>query len=88
MAFNSAEEMIVTNSNGDILILNKKGERLHNVCKSKYKFANVRGVAVDKDDNIYVSDSGNNCVYKLNKHLELVKRFGKKGSGPGEFNWP
>ena len=58
------------------------------ISKSKYGFRSVCGVAVDKDDNIYVSDSINNCLYKFNKSRELLKRFGKKGSGPGKFDRP
>ena len=89
VAFNSAEEMIVTRCKKDALILNKKGEKLHTICKSKHNFGNVRGVALDKDDNIYVSDSDNHCVYKLDKYgNQLKKKFGKKGRGREEFNWP
>ncbi len=34
--------------------------------KSKHKFGNISGVAVNKEDNIYVCDS-KHCVYKFNK---------------------
>ena len=68
--------------------MNKQGERLRSINKTQNQLRSVRRVAVDKDDNIYVSDSGNHCVYKFNKNGELLERVGKKGSGPGEFNFP
>ena len=88
LTINSSEEIIVSDYKKDIMILNKKGERLRSISKSKYGFRSAWGVAVDKDDNIYVSDLFSNCVYKFNKSGELLKRFGKKGSGPGEFSCP
>ena len=90
IAINSSEEIIVSDNNEDIVILNKKGARLRSISKSKYGFRSVWGVAVDKDDNIHVSDMNmsSNCVYKFDKSGELLIRFGKKGSGPGEFSVP
>ena len=60
VAMNLSEEIIASDfsNNKDIVILNKKGERLRCISKSKYGFGSVCGVAVDKDDNIYVSDEG------------------------------
>ena len=72
----------------DVVIMDNQGERLRSISKTQHGLISVRGVAVDKDDNIYVSDSGNDCVYKFNKNGELLERVGKKGSGPGEFNYP
>ena len=88
MAFNSSEEVIVTDYSKDVLILNKKGELLRSISRSEHGFKNICGVAVDKDDNVYFSDSENNCVYKFSKNGKLLKRFGKGSSGPGEFNFP
>ena len=84
LAFNSAEELIVSYVYKNAAILNKRGERLRSVSKSQ---PNAYGVAVDKDDNIYVSDSERNCVCKLDKNGELLKRIGRKGGGPGEFRF-
>ena len=88
LTVNSSNEVIVSNYGQDVVIMNKQGERLRSISKTQHGFKYVRGVAVDKDDNIYVSDSGNNCVYKFNKNGELLERVGKKGSDPGEFNFP
>ena len=88
MAFNSSEELIVTDRDSDVLVLDKKGERIRSISKSKHGFSNISGVAVDKEDNIYVCDNGESCVYKFNKREDLLKRFGTRGIGPKELNWP
>ena len=88
MAFNSSEEAIAADFERDLLVLNKKGERLRSISKAQYGLSGICGVAVDKDDNVYVTDSKSNCIYKFSKSGELLKRFGKKGSGPGDFHYP
>ena len=88
MAFNSSEELIVTDYDGDVLLFDKKGKQIRSISKSKHGFRNISGVAVDKEDNIYVCDKGKHCVYKFNKRGDLLKRFGTKGRGPKELNYP
>ena len=88
LTVNSLNEVIVSDNDRDVVIMNKQGERLRNISKTQHGFDYVSGVAVDKDDNIFVSDNGNHCVYKFNKNGELLERVGKRGSGPGEFNNP
>jgi len=46
----------------------------------------VRGVAVDQEGNMYVSDGGNARVVVFDEAGRLVRTFGQKGSGPGEFD--
>ena len=88
MAFNSSEELIVTDLDGDVLVFDKKGEQIRSISKSKHGFGRIIGVAVDKEDNIYVCDNSKHCVYKLNKRGDLLKRFEARGSGPKELNLP
>ena len=88
LTMNSSNEVIVSDNCQDVVIMNKQGERLRNISKTQHGLKYVSGVAVDKDDNIYVSDSRNHCVYKFNKNGELLERVGKIGSGPGEFYSP
>ena len=54
----------------------------------KTNFYDPGGVAVDKDGNIYVADSGNQRVVKFNSRGEFITNFGRKGQGPGEFLSP
>jgi len=55
---------------------------------SKTYFYEPGGVAVDKNGNIYVSDSGNQRIVRFNSKGEFIKSFGRKGQGPGEFLSP
>ena len=53
---------------------------------TKENLSNPNGVAVDKDDNIYVSDWGNSSILKFTKEGKLMKVVGRKGTQPGEFS--
>ena len=85
---NSSGEIIVTEYGRDVVIMNREGNRLRSIAKSVHDMGGVCGVAVDKDDNIYVSDAYKHCLYKFNKNGDLIKKFGKKGESIGEFNFP
>jgi hypothetical protein len=39
----------------------------------------------DKDGFLYVFDAGLTRIFKLDKYLQFVKMFGRKGKGPGEM---
>ena len=52
MAFNSSEEVILTDIFRDVLILNKKGELLCSISRSEHGLKTICGVALDKDDNV------------------------------------
>jgi len=46
------------------------------------------GLAVEKNGNVIVVDSGNNRLQIFSPDGKLVASCGKAGSGPGEFNQP
>ncbi len=46
------------------------------------------GVAVDKEENIYVTDAMDYSLKKFDSHGRLIKKAGEKGQGPGEFVAP
>jgi hypothetical protein len=48
----------------------------------------VTQVAFDKEENLYVLDGGNNRVLVFNPQGKFVRKFGKKGGGPGELMSP
>jgi tripartite motif-containing protein 71 len=64
--------------------------------KGEGQFDGPRGIAVDKNGNVYVADLGNNRVVQLGPDGRFVKSWGKKadskgdskGDKPGEFNEP
>jgi sugar lactone lactonase YvrE len=45
-------------------------------------------VAVDKEGNVYVLDSGNHRIQKFDPEGKYVASFGRQGQGPGEFQYP
>ena len=46
-------------------------------------------VALDREGNIYVADGeGNSRVLKFNKFGNVIRGWGMKGSGPGQFDLP
>jgi hypothetical protein len=48
----------------------------------------VTQVAFDKEENLYVLDGGNNRVLVFNPQGKFLRKFGKKGGGPGELMAP
>ncbi len=86
--FNSSGEFIVAdNTTNNFFVLDKKG-KIGCTDFIKHEFEGACGVAVDKEDNIYISDKYINCVYKFSEKGNLLKKFGKEGSGPKELNSP
>ena len=89
LAFNSKGNMVVAHSHphGRISVCCKQGRRalevrLRTLCSPS-------GVAVDEQDDIYVSEGKNHCVMKFHGGDGAhVKTIGRYGSGLGEFNTP
>ena len=85
IAINSVGEVLVAEEHGDVLVLDKNGKRLRSIAKSRYHFKKLEGIAVDKDDNIYLTDQGNSKLFKFNQKRELVRVIGQ-GQGLEQFN--
>ncbi len=45
-------------------------------------------VAIDSDSNIYILDARNHRVLKFDKNGNFIWKTGRKGQGPGEFQYP
>ena len=84
VAFNSAGEVLVTMI-GEVGVLDKQGKKLRTI---KHTFQRPNGIAVDKEDNLFISDGKRHCVYKLDKNGDQLKVIGRRGIGNGEFNDP
>jgi DNA-binding beta-propeller fold protein YncE len=68
-----------------LLSLGKKGE----AGNALDQFDRPTDVAVAPSGEFYVSDGyGNSRVLKFSRDGKLIKQWGKKGTGPGEFNLP
>lgn len=53
-----------------------------------YIFGSINDVEVDSGENIYILDGRMTRIVKFSKDGEFILRFGKKGQGPGEFEFP
>ena len=52
------------------------------------KMGNTWGISIAKNGIWAVTDISNHCVYIFDSQNQLIHKFGKKGSGKGEFNQP
>ncbi|MCP2520400.1 6-bladed beta-propeller [Candidatus Aminicenantes bacterium AC-708-M15] len=51
-------------------------------------FGNYIKVDVDQEENVYILDSQNSRVLKFDKNGKFLWQVGRKGQGPGEFEYP
>ena len=78
IAFNSHGEIVFAGQNGDILLLDKDGNQLSRIETSQHGLKSPFGIAVDDEDNIYVTDNkyGSGSVFMFDKNgakIEAVK---------------
>jgi len=45
-------------------------------------------IALDSEGNLYVLDTGNHRIQKFSPDGDFLATLGRKGQGPGEFNFP
>ena len=45
-------------------------------------------MAFDSNGNLYMADSAKHCIEVYTEAGQLLRRFGRPGSGEGELNWP
>ena len=84
VAVNSAEEVLVT-EHEKIAVFDKKGRKRRDI-KLPTDDVDLKGIAIDEDDNLYVTDIMRHCLVKLNKAGKVLKTVGTRGSDHGEFN--
>ena len=87
IAVNSVGEIIVAESKGDVVVLDKEGKRLRSLNRSEHQFGYLRGVAVDAEDNIYFTDQATNQIFKSNKNCSNVQVHKvQQVNGPGHLD--
>jgi sugar lactone lactonase YvrE len=72
-------------SNDQIKDADKKSKNTNGVST---QFASIEAMAIDKDGNYYLTDTGHNRIIKFDKNFKYISHFGEFGSGPGQFNHP
>ena len=86
VAVNSAKEVLVT-EHEKIAVFDKKGRKRRDI-KLPTDDVDLKGIAIDEDDNLYVTDIMRHCLVKLNKAGKVLTTVGTRGSDHGEFNDP
>ena len=85
IALNSKQQFIVAEwGERRVTVFDRKGTKVQTItCE---RFSHPNGVAVDKDDNIYVSDKSHSTIFKFTKEGVLMKVAGRNGTQAGEFS--
>ena len=85
IALNSKQQFIVAEwGMKRVTVFDRKGTKVQTItCEN---FSHPNGVAVDKDDNIYVSDKSHSTIFKFTKEGVLMKVAGREGTQAGEFS--
>ena len=90
----SQEWLVVTDSGNHRLVVfhleTLRAQRSIGVAQdSSLKFSFPFGICCDENDHLYVCDRGNNRIVVVDFHREtLIRQWGRKGVGPGEFDAP
>ena len=79
IAIKSTGEIIISTRTA-IVAINKNGEKLNVLASSDQ--LDLFGIAIDQDDNIYVSDSNQHRLLKLNSRGEIIKTYSPRGGMP------
>ena len=89
---NSKGHHILIEQNADqVTVFNSEFQKIRSFGSAgsgNWQFNGPAGVAVDGDDNIYVSDYRGNRIHKLTPNAEFLSSVGTKGSGLLQFNEP
>ena len=85
IAVNSKQQLVVAECVGKkVMVFDRDGRKVQTITSEKV--SEPVGVAVDKDDNIYVFDYDKSSILKFTKEGNLMKVIGRKGTQPGEFS--
>lgn len=84
---------IVRDANGRLLVGDRENDRIQ-IFDGDGKLLDVwpgfapYGLAFDRNGTLFVADARAHQLLQLGATGQVVQRFGKQGSGPGEFNLP
>jgi hypothetical protein len=59
-----------------------------NVNDDNYYFPGGASIAIDQQGNLFIRDAGNIRIQEYDKAGKYVQTIGRKGQGPGEFQFP
>jgi hypothetical protein len=80
MGIKVADQLRIFNAKGQLI---KRHEKLEGIDQESIV---ISGIAVSRQDLIYMADSINNHIYVYDFDGRLIRQWGKTGCGEGEFN--
>ena len=87
VAVNSQGQLIISSSvKNRVFVFTRKGKKLFEL--KGHKLCSPYGVAVDKEDSIFVTEEAAHLVSKFSSDGKFIKSFGRQGGGDGEFDSP
>lgn len=97
LAINAQGDIYVLQAGDQIVKYDKTGKFLtkwgsHGTGDGEFQFIKGNdaglGITLDAEGNVYVADGINNRIQKFDGNGKFVAKWGKQGSGDGEFNVP
>ena len=87
VAVNSQGQLIISSSiKNHVFVCTRKGKKLFEL--KGHKLCSPYGVAVDKEDSIFVTEEAAHLVSKFSGDGKFIKSFGRQGEGDGELDSP
>lgn len=72
----------------DVLILEEELSIGEKEGREEYMFSQIRDIAVDEEENIYVLDLKEPHIKVFDRNGSYLRTLGRKGQGPGEIGMP
>lgn len=90
LAVDAADNFYVSDSyQGKIFVFDRSGKMRNVIGRPEGKYKRSTGIAIDKDNRVlYVVDTLKHMVEADDLDGKELFRFGHRGDGPGEFNYP
>lgn len=89
MAVDQAGKVYITDSELAKVFVIPVGAKEAEPLQLAEDFVRPTGIAIDSQSGwIYVVDTGNHAVYVFKPDNTLIKKFGRRGTQAGEFNFP
>ena len=86
LTINSEGEIIVAEFKGDVVVLDRKGNRLRSVKQSDHELKKPFDVSVDEDGNVYFVDYETDIIYKSDKLMKnVLKKQTEQEGKPGHL---
>lgn len=80
-----ADNRIWVSNRYEVLVYNPEGTFLYGACSSWASWQNSSGIAFGPNGEAYVTDYEAHCIQVCRPDGSFVRRFGSKGTGPGQM---